>query len=127
MAHMCLFFPTAYFSILFWIPPHIQERLQPCLGCSSIRLTLLRHQAQGASLGGLELCKQKGLSTNMPLGKWEATVPHVQVWMGRVTILPHQGYWAAGPEAGRILIWRSGLVTETVSIAQYSESLRMVE
>lgn len=46
-------------------------------------------QAQGSGLGGLELCKQKGLSTAMPPGKWEATVPHVQAWMDRVTILPH--------------------------------------
>lgn len=62
----------------------------------------------------------------MPLGKWDATVPHVQVWMGTVTILPHQGYWATDPETGRILIWRSGLVAETVSIARYPGSLRMV-
>lgn len=62
----------------------------------------------------------------MPFGKWEATVPQVQSWMGRVTTLPHQGYWAADPEIGRILIWRNGLVVEKVSIAWDPESLRMV-
>lgn len=62
----------------------------------------------------------------MPLGKWEATVPYVQAWMDRVTILPHQGYWATDPETGRIFIWRSGLVAETVGIAWYPGSLKMV-
>lgn len=59
MAPMALLFLqfTLTLSTLL-ILPQIQEKLEPCLRCNSIRFTLPSHQAQDLALEDLELCKQ---------------------------------------------------------------------